>query len=30
MINGVRRPRILMRRGEVQNWRLLNAGIFNS
>ncbi len=29
MINGVRRPRLLMRTGEVQNWRLLNAGIFN-
>ncbi len=29
MINGVRRPRILMRSGEVQNWRFLNAGIFN-
>lgn len=29
MINGVRRPRIVMRSGEVQNWRLLNAGIFN-
>lgn len=29
MINGVRRPRILMRSGEVQNWRFLNAGTFN-
>jgi FtsP/CotA-like multicopper oxidase with cupredoxin domain len=28
-INTVRRPRILMRTGEVQNWRMLNAGIFN-
>jgi len=30
LINGVRRPRILMRRGEVQNWHFVNAGIFNS
>lgn len=29
MINGVRRPRILMKSGEVQNWRFLNAGTFN-
>ncbi len=29
MINGKRRPRILMKTGEVQNWRLLNAGTFN-
>ena len=29
MINGVSVPRIVMRKGEVQNWRLLNAGIFN-
>lgn len=29
MINGVRRPTILMKSGEVQNWRLVNAGTFN-
>ncbi len=29
VINGVSVPRIIMRKGEVQNWRLLNAGIFN-
>ena len=29
MVNGVRRPRIVMKSGEVQNWRMLNAGIFN-
>ncbi len=29
LINGVRRPRLVMRRGEVQNWRFVNAGIFN-
>ena len=29
VINGVRVPRILMKSGEVQNWRFLNAGIFN-
>ena len=29
MINGVRQPRILMKSGEVQNWRFLNAGTFN-
>jgi FtsP/CotA-like multicopper oxidase with cupredoxin domain len=29
LINGVRRPRLVMRTGEVENWRLLNAGIFN-
>jgi FtsP/CotA-like multicopper oxidase with cupredoxin domain len=28
LINGVHRPRILMRRGEVQNWHLVNASIF--
>ena len=29
MINGVRRPTILMKSGEVQNWRFINAGTFN-
>ncbi|MCC6196655.1 MAG: multicopper oxidase domain-containing protein [Burkholderiales bacterium] len=29
LVNGVRRPRIVMKTGEVQNWRLLNASIFN-
>ena len=29
MINGVRAPTILMKSGEVQNWRLVNAGTFN-
>lgn len=29
LINGKRRPRITMRRGEVQKWHVLNAGIFN-
>jgi FtsP/CotA-like multicopper oxidase with cupredoxin domain len=29
LINGVRVPRLVMRRGEVQNWRFINAGIFN-
>ncbi len=29
MINGVRQPTILMKSGEVQNWRLVNAGTFN-
>jgi FtsP/CotA-like multicopper oxidase with cupredoxin domain len=29
LINGVRRPRIVMRTGEVQNWRFCNAAIFN-
>jgi len=29
MINKVRRPRIVMKSGEVQKWRLLNAGTFN-
>jgi FtsP/CotA-like multicopper oxidase with cupredoxin domain len=29
LINGVRRPRLVMRRGEVQNWHLINAAIFN-
>jgi len=28
MINGVRRPRIVMKSGSVENWRFLNAGIF--
>jgi len=28
LVNGVRIPRIVMRSGEVQNWRLLNAAIF--
>ena len=28
LINGVRRPRLLMRRGEVQNWHFVNAAIF--
>lgn len=28
VINGVRVPRILMRSGEVQKWRFLNAGTF--
>ena len=28
VINGVRVPRIVMRSGEVQKWRLLNAGTF--
>jgi FtsP/CotA-like multicopper oxidase with cupredoxin domain len=28
LINGVRRPRLVMRRGEVQNWHFINAGIF--
>jgi FtsP/CotA-like multicopper oxidase with cupredoxin domain len=28
LINGVRRPRIVMRTGEVQNWHFLNAAIF--
>jgi len=28
LVNGVRRPRLVMRRGEVQNWRFVNAGIF--
>jgi len=27
LINGVRRPRILMRRGEVQNWHFINASL---
>jgi FtsP/CotA-like multicopper oxidase with cupredoxin domain len=30
VINGVRVPRILMKSGEVQNWRFLNASIFKS
>ncbi len=29
LINGVRQPVILMRSGEVQNWRFVNAGTFN-
>ena len=29
LINGVRRPRLVMRRGEVQNWHFINAAIFN-
>ena len=28
LINGVRRPRLVMRRGEVQNWHFLNTAIF--
>jgi len=28
LVNGVRRPRITIRRGEVQNWHFINAGIF--
>lgn len=28
LINGVRRPRLVMRRGEVQNWHFVNASIF--
>ena len=28
LINGVRRPRIVMRSGEVQNWHFVNAAIF--
>lgn len=27
LINGVRRPRLVMRRGEVQNWHFINAAI---
>lgn len=30
LVNGVRRPRLVMRAGEVQNWRFVNAAIFNS
>ena len=30
LINGVRRPRIVMGSGEVQRWRFINAQIFNS
>ncbi|MEO8754833.1 MAG: multicopper oxidase domain-containing protein, partial [Casimicrobiaceae bacterium] len=30
VINGVRVPRIVMRSGEVQNWRFINAAIFKS
>ncbi|MDD0837961.1 multicopper oxidase domain-containing protein [Curvibacter sp. HBC61] len=29
LINGVRRPRLVLRPGEVQRWRLVNAGIAN-
>jgi len=28
LVNGVRRPRLVMRSGEVQTWRFLNAGIW--
>ncbi len=28
LINGVRRPRLVMRSGEVQNWHFINAAIF--
>ena len=28
LVNGVRRPRLVMRRGEVQNWHFVNAAIF--
>ena len=28
LINGVRRPKLFMRRGEVQNWHFVNAAIF--
>jgi FtsP/CotA-like multicopper oxidase with cupredoxin domain len=28
LINGVRRPRLVMRRGEVQSWHFVNAAIF--
>jgi FtsP/CotA-like multicopper oxidase with cupredoxin domain len=28
LINGVRRPRLVMQRGEVQNWHFVNASIF--
>ncbi|MEP6679562.1 MAG: multicopper oxidase domain-containing protein [Betaproteobacteria bacterium] len=30
LVNGVRRPRLVMRSGEVQTWRLLNAAIWKS
>jgi FtsP/CotA-like multicopper oxidase with cupredoxin domain len=29
LINGIRRPRLVMRRGEVQNWHFINAAISN-
>ena len=29
LVNGVRRPRLVMRSGEVQNWHFINAAIFN-
>jgi FtsP/CotA-like multicopper oxidase with cupredoxin domain len=29
LVNGVKRPRIVMKTGEVQNWRFMNASIFN-
>lgn len=29
LINGLRQPRITMRRGEVQKWHFVNAGIFS-
>ena len=28
LINGVRRPRLVMRSGEVQNWHFVNTAIF--
>lgn len=28
LVNGVRRPRLVMRQGEVHNWRFINAAIF--
>ena len=28
LINGIKRPRIVMRSGEVQNWRFINAAIW--
>jgi FtsP/CotA-like multicopper oxidase with cupredoxin domain len=28
LINGVRRPKLFLRRGEVQNWHFINAAIF--
>ena len=28
LVNGVRRPKLVMRRGEVQNWHFINAAIF--
>jgi len=29
LVNGTRRPQLVMRRGEVQNWHFVNAAIFN-